>query len=103
MQLSHPNNARWSSRKATKTQVFAAITKYNELIACGRWAGEIEKPEQNGAILIDGGPLAKHLRKRFVLDRDVDPTCAIHHKLLVDLPQCLENSIQVVRTTLGSY
>jgi len=57
---------------------------------CGGWDGEIEKPEQNGTILIDGCPLAHRLRKRFVLDRDVDSTCAIHHDLLVDLPQCLE-------------
>jgi len=48
--------------------VFAAVTKYNELIGCGGWDGEIEKPELDGAILIDGCPLAQHLRKRFVLD-----------------------------------
>jgi hypothetical protein len=85
-----PNHAFQSSRKAIKTQVSAAIAEYNELIGCGRWDGEVEKPEQNGAILIDGCPLAVHLCEGFVLDRDVDSTCAIHHELLVDLPRRLE-------------
>jgi hypothetical protein len=35
-------------------------------------------------------PLAKHTRKRLVLDRDIDSTCAIHHNLLADLLQRLE-------------
>jgi hypothetical protein len=80
-----------SFRKAIETRVFAAITKYNQLIGCGGWDDEIEKPEQNGAILIDGCPFAEHLRKGFILDtRDVDSTCTVHHELLVDLPQRLE-------------
>ena len=44
----------------------AAVTKYNEFVGCGGWGGEIEKPEQDSAILIDGCPLAlvvaQHLR-----------------------------------------
>jgi hypothetical protein len=51
--------------------------------------GEIKRPEQNGAILIDDCPLAEHLCERFVLDGDVDSTSTIHHELQVDLPQRL--------------
>jgi hypothetical protein len=79
MQFSHLNDAtrRQSFRKAIETQVSAAVTKYNELIGCGGWDGEIEKPEQNGAILIDGCPFVEHLRKGFVPDKDVDSTCTV--------------------------
>ena len=66
------------------------MTKYNEFVGCGGWDGEIEKPEQDGAILIDGCPLAQHLPEGFVLNRDIDSTCTVHHQLLVDFPQRLE-------------
>jgi len=50
-------------------QVFAAIMKYDEFIRCGGWNGDIEKLEQDGAILVDGCLLAKHLCECFVLNR----------------------------------
>ena len=87
-------------------KMFAAITEYNESIGCGGRDGEIEKPEQNGAILINGCLLAEHLRKRFVLDRDVDSTCTIHHDLLTPSPAPLACprgkmfELKIVRTNL---
>jgi hypothetical protein len=79
-------NARSSFRNAIKTEVFAAITKYYQFVGREGWDGEVEEPKQDGAIFVDGGALAEHLRERFVIDRDVDTTCMIHYKLLVDLP-----------------
>jgi hypothetical protein len=40
-------NARQSSRKTVKMQVFAAVTKYDKFIGCGGRDGEIngKKPE----------------------------------------------------------
>jgi len=103
LELGHPNKTRRSSRKAIKTQVSTAVTKYNEFIRRRGWYGEIEKPERNGTISIDGCPLAQHLCKRFVLDGDIDTACTIHHDLLVDLLQRLEEFdwIQVNRSSTG--
>ncbi len=70
--------------------MFAAVTKYDEFIGCGGWDGEIKQPEQDGAILISGCPLAEHLCEGFVFDRDVASTCMVHYELLVDLLQRLE-------------
>jgi hypothetical protein len=58
--------------------VFAAVSKDNELIERGGWDGEVEKPEQYGAILIDGCPLALHLRKRFALGWKSVPISKMH-------------------------
>ena len=60
-------NARQSSRKAIRTQVFAAVTKCDKFIGCGGWDGEIEKLAQDGTVLLDGCPPAEHLREGFIL------------------------------------
>ena len=41
--------------------------KYDESVGCGGRDGEIEKPEQDGAVLIGGCPVAEHLHEGFVL------------------------------------
>jgi hypothetical protein len=70
--------------------VFAAVAKDDQFVGRGGWDGEVEEPEQDGAIFVDDGALAEHLREHFILDRDVDPTCTIYYKLLIDLLQRLE-------------
>jgi hypothetical protein len=40
--------------------------KYHEFIGCGGWDGEIKKQGHDGAILIDGCPLAEHLGNKMV-------------------------------------
>ena len=85
----------WSSRKAIKAQVFAAITECDEFIWCGGWDGEVKEPEEDGAILIDGRPLAEHCCECGIFDRDVESACMAHNELLIDLPQRLEEFYRV--------
>jgi hypothetical protein len=48
--------------------VFAAVANDNQFVGRGGWDGEVEEPEQDGAIFVDGGALAERLRERFILD-----------------------------------
>ena len=49
--------------RQSRRRLLPLVMKYStsEFIGCGGWDGEIENQGHDGAILIDGCPLAKHL------------------------------------------